>query len=1110
MSFWPRHAQELEALGYEAIPILPHDCGHKSAGKAPAIRDWQNGFDPENFRLIWRLNGGVNDCGIGILTRNTPALDIDVRHPVAAAELQKLAYDMFPNAPERVGMAPKRLFLFRTDEPFTKLKTREYLIGDDNKPHHVEILGDGQQFVAFGIHPGTGRPYHWIDDSPLDIEAEALPEITKARAFDFIAASEQILSRYGKIYGSTFASDGEGRVSPHGLRGDRKLVESAIAAIPNDDVDYYSWVKIGYSIKGALGEDGLDLFFGWSAMSTKHDDKETESFWKNAKPHSTGAGSIYYIAGQHGWKRPAGPGKPTAALPEFYQRPSGDRENTLELQRQAITGFLDRAVTRFDCLRDAAIQRSEAHATIATDMGVTEFSDPDELARFTAAKARASRRINVETARRYGFDRLPKDAPKELFTGGQGTGKTRTALEALARQATDAVTVYLAPTREKAAEAKRDYDRAKPSRPSILIRGRSAEVSDDETMCRRARVVEKAAKMGVKVGKEICPTCPFNKSCAYLKQAKQIEEYREAGGFVAFAASAYVYLPSPVEKADIVIVDEDVTMKAAQVKHFAPERLTDPGIWRDENPAITAELLVDARSIRDALTKHPGNELAELGVDSDRLAEMIRHLHESQPLVPNVTGSMSDSEIERQVDEIENREAGKVLRFLSTLRRELRTGRKGAIAATFDPARRVMVDGEPEEHPRLVVHSLRKPDRWMSGASLLMLDGTGSRDLAARIFGEDLIERRFAVERRMTVNQVAGKSFSKSSLLGTGKSGAAISDKGLREAERLRGEIGDFVGKLPGKVFVASTKAVEDAMPVKTMQGHFGDLRGKNAFEDCSTAVVVGREQPSPAAVEEIARCFAMDRIEPLMTVEQFIPCTRRRRMRDPEAVEVETVEVHPDPLAQSILEQIREAEVAQALDRVRGVFNERSAWVLNRLVLDVTVDTVQSWKAARNGWRGGSRWTEAQERGRELGVMPLSPAELSRLWPDLWATKKAAERELQKADGVNTPNANRDLISEKGTFSPARYWTREKQFKPFRAAVRSDLSDEQITAILGTVLRIDVERPVEPEAEMTPEAHFKATFARWDDEEVEAEHDEWFFTGVLPDRPPPDWRVFA
>ena len=40
----------------------------------------------------------------------------------------------------------------------------------------VEVLGLGQQFVAFGIHPTTGRPYDWpLGETPLDVPLDALP-----------------------------------------------------------------------------------------------------------------------------------------------------------------------------------------------------------------------------------------------------------------------------------------------------------------------------------------------------------------------------------------------------------------------------------------------------------------------------------------------------------------------------------------------------------------------------------------------------------------------------------------------------------------------------------------------------------------------------------------------------------------------------------------------------------------------------------------------------------------------------------------------------------------------------------------------------------------------
>ena len=50
------------------------------------------------------------------------------------------------------------------------------------------------------------------------------------------------------------------------------------------------------------------------------------------------------------------------------------------------------------------------------------------------------------------------------------------------------------------------------------------------------------------------------------------------------------------------------------------------------------------------------------------------------------------------------------------------------------------------------------------------------------------------------------------------------------------------------------------------------------------------------------------------------------------------------------MLEQIREAEMVQAIDRVRPIFNHRKVFVLNNLPLDLTVDRAMTWPELRPG----------------------------------------------------------------------------------------------------------------------------------------------------------------
>ena len=59
------------------------------------------------------------------------------------------------------GGAPKRLLVYRTVAPFKGIKR-----------HPLEVLCLGQQFVAYAIHPATGRPYDWPEESLADLDLE--------------------------------------------------------------------------------------------------------------------------------------------------------------------------------------------------------------------------------------------------------------------------------------------------------------------------------------------------------------------------------------------------------------------------------------------------------------------------------------------------------------------------------------------------------------------------------------------------------------------------------------------------------------------------------------------------------------------------------------------------------------------------------------------------------------------------------------------------------------------------------------------------------------------------------------------------------------------------
>ena len=102
-------------------------------------------------------------------------------------------------------------------------------------------------------------------------------------------------------------------------------------------------------------------------------------------------------------------------------------------------------------------------------------------------------------------------------------------------------------------------------------------------------------------------------------------------------------------------------------------------------------------------------------------------------------------------------------------------------------------------------------------------------------------------------------------------------------------------------------------------------------------------------------------------------------------------VQTHPDWRAQLLLEQVREAESEQGLDRLRllrGEGKQRQVYILSNVPLNVTVDYEWSWTEYQQLL---SLWKEAE------GLMPLNPEHLMKRCP---ATSKGMTRTKELIQG--------------------------------------------------------------------------------------------------------------
>ena len=180
----------LLAAGYCPLPL---------AGKRPVIKAWQALVAPTADEVHFWSRTSPAATNTGILTRLTPALDIDILNPDAATAIENLARERFDERGYilvRFGRPPKRCVLFRGG-PFPKI-VANFSALNGAPAEKLEMLGDGQQVVVNGTHPDTHRCYSWFGGEPGEIKHADLPGISAHEAQALVDDAAQLLvERFG-------------------------------------------------------------------------------------------------------------------------------------------------------------------------------------------------------------------------------------------------------------------------------------------------------------------------------------------------------------------------------------------------------------------------------------------------------------------------------------------------------------------------------------------------------------------------------------------------------------------------------------------------------------------------------------------------------------------------------------------------------------------------------------------------------------------------------------------------------------------------------------------------------------------------------------------------
>lgn len=256
----------LIARGYSVIPIC---------GKAPTWTGWPQGVGKDRAKLAEVREAHPDHLNTGLLTGSLVMCDVDLHNPEHAEAVSEtlqgvLGISMF----ERIGSKGVGLFYYNR-KPVRKIMVTGKPPGQDATATLVEIFGEGVQVAAFGIHPGTGKPYKWPNESLLHHNLDALPEATPATLREAAYTVKATLEKLGYADVKVSGDGPRGTGKPTGEPVAAAMLEAMLACV-DPGCQRSEWIAIAGAIKSArvidqvTGDedsdfDAAELFDRWSS-----------------------------------------------------------------------------------------------------------------------------------------------------------------------------------------------------------------------------------------------------------------------------------------------------------------------------------------------------------------------------------------------------------------------------------------------------------------------------------------------------------------------------------------------------------------------------------------------------------------------------------------------------------------------------------------------------------------------------------------------------------------------------------------------------------------------------------------------------------------------------
>lgn len=521
-----------------------------------------------------------------------------------------------------------------------------------------------------------------------------------------------------------------------------------------------------------------------------------------------------------------------------------------------------------------------------------------------------------------------------------GLGKTRAVADALPA---DKRILWAHQTHEQGGEILDRLNRTKGQTTANKIEGRRGSETRPG-LCRRPAVMQAIHEAGldrhaesIACGLPGGPRCEFAHDCEYFKQFGREEAVR---------LIPHAYLTEPMQqskahRADFVASAHGLVCDESPLADLIGRANVKIETIANQAPVLSAALAkIEAG---ESLTE---GELAEL--ENERVLQFER-------ITLTATPAPADEwQLLHELKGIAERRGPS----LAAIYRAVTAHQAGDVNGLW-----FGTDGAGER--RVFAAWKSAPPTYGRG---LFLDATGCEEVYRALLGEDTRFARIEAEQRLEIIQASDRPFGKRSL--------GLDDPGedglLARATAL--------ARMLGAGFIGNKSAVEAAqqrgyLTDDTPVGWFNALRGLNRMEHLDTLVVCGRPEPGALEVEAIARA---------LWPREALNFTGRYVWRQDGLLSVAS---HEDPRIDAVLRMLREAEIHQAIGRLRAV---RAARIKRVILLTSTPIDLPTQLLNIDDILPPEKMARLFHAGQ--GVIPQSPDLMARLCPELWPKAKAAE----------------------------------------------------------------------------------------------------------------------